>query len=481
MGLWIARPNVWPKRLSRSEDPAVTALSEAVNAKLGITEPLPKPALLSPSAGLSTLADDLKRSRVSRSLPKVTCPSPLHPRATTVPIAELQDVPVTETEKRGLSALAPLAGVSPSPSGLTPGGGKMGRPIAQANIQLELPEFDPKHLPEWADKFAEFLLLTGQSHVDVATQCSLLKRSWKKKFLQKQVKQIVKTCSTWVEVLQRLEETVPVYETDLSVRTQIEDLAMLPEFPSAARVSEYVCDLEYLFSRMNVGSYGATEPRLWFMSKIPQRTWDDCRASSETKSRTDSYDELVDLLIELAFERENDSHMGKFLKKHLGRGGTPTPKRGEGKVPKNLTNANQGGGKEMGNLRAMNGVKPDAGIPPLFYCKPVNDKGGPCHAPDCDHRSSCMLQMKRQQHTKDGKPVTHQDHFRCTITCGYCGKRRHYEDKCHIKKRQSDKLKRQEAERQKTRTPTRNPKNGDKGGKGGGKRGGKGGPPNPHT
>ena len=30
---------------------------------------------------------------------------------------------------------------------------------------------------------------------------------------------------------------------------------MLPEFPSAARVSEYVCDLEYLFSQMNVGSF----------------------------------------------------------------------------------------------------------------------------------------------------------------------------------------------------------------------------------
>ena len=44
---------------------------------------------------------------------------------------------------------------------------------------------------------------------------------------------------------------------------------MLPEFPSAARVSEYVCDLEYLFLRMNLGSYGATEPHLWLMSKTP--------------------------------------------------------------------------------------------------------------------------------------------------------------------------------------------------------------------
>ena len=75
--------------------------------------------------------------------------------------------------------------------------------------------------------------------------------------------------------------------------------------------------------------------------------------------------------------------------------------------------------------------------------------------------------------------MTHQDHFRCTITSGYCGKHRHYEDECHIKKRESDKLKGQEAERQKTQTLTRNPPNGDKRGKGGGKGGGKEGPPNP--
>ena len=164
------------KLLSGCENPDVTALSEAVKAKLGITEPLPKPALASPPPGLSTLAEDLIRSRVSRLLIKVTCPSPFHPRARIVPIAELQDVPVTETEKRGLLALAPLAGIPPPPSGLTPGGGKSGKPIAQANIQLELPEFDPKNLPQWAEEFAEFLLLTVQSHVDVATKFSLLRR-----------------------------------------------------------------------------------------------------------------------------------------------------------------------------------------------------------------------------------------------------------------------------------------------------------------
>ena len=127
----------------------------------------------------------------------------------------------------------------------------------------------------------------------------------------------------------------------------------------------------------------------------------------------------------------------------------------------------------------MSEVKPEVGVPALFYCKPVNDKGGPCHANDCDHRSGCVLQLKRQQHTKDEKAVTHQDHFRCTITCGYCGKRRDYENRCDIKNRQSDKHKRQEAEGQKAQTPTRTPQNGNKGGKGGVKGGGKDGTPKP--
>ena len=124
----------------------------------------------------------------------------------------------------------------------------------------------------------------------------------------------------------------------------------------------------------------------------------------------------------------------------------------------------------------MSEVKPATGTPLLFYCKPVNDKGGPCHAPDCHHRSGCVLQLKRQQHTKERETVTDQDPFRCTITCGYSGKRCHYKDECHIKKRESDKHKRQEAERQ---NANRSPQNGDKGGEGGGKGGGKDRTPNP--
>ena len=71
--------------------------------------------------------------------------------------------------------------------------------------------------------------------------------------------------------------------------------------------------------RMNPMSYGPAEPQLWLVGKIPPKTCDNCRETSERKARTHSYDDLVDLLIQLAIVRENDSHMDKYLRKHLRR------------------------------------------------------------------------------------------------------------------------------------------------------------------
>ena len=95
----------------------------------------------------------------------------------------------------------------------------------------------------------------------------------------------------------------PVYKTDLSVRTEIEELPPLPDFPTAAGISEFVAQLEELIGGMNPSSYGPTEPHLWLVGKIPTRTWEKCRETSERKSQTHSYDDLVDLLIELAMKR----------------------------------------------------------------------------------------------------------------------------------------------------------------------------------
>ena len=326
--------------------------------------------------------------------------------------------------------------------------GRGTKAVATANLQIELPEFDPKNLPEWAEEFSEFLLLTGQQHADVRTKCTLIKKSCKKKFLQRQVKIAIRKSSNWGDFLKRLEQMYPVYETDLGVRTEIEKLPPLPEFPTAARISEFVAQLEELMGRMNPSSYGPTEPHLWLVGKIPTKTWDNCREMSERKARTHSYDDLVDLLIELAMERENDSHMDKYLCKHLPRK-TPAEKSPGGRSPQPHCNPGKGRGGQLKHLNETPSSK-SKGTPNLFYCRATDDKGGPCHAPYCDGRSACMLQLKRMQKTKDGREVKHQDHFRCTITCRFRGKRRYYEDDCHIKRRDSEKLNKAEEERRKT-------------------------------
>ena len=194
------------------------------------------------------------------------CPSPFHPRVRTLPASSVGDTTEAEMKRYGLAALAPLATVYPSPpSGGTGYPGVPGRgtkAIATANLQIQLPEFDPKNLAEWAEEFSEVLLLTGRQHADVWTKCTLIKKSCKKKFPQRQVKTAIRKSSNWGDSLKRLEQMYAVYEKNLSVRTEIEELPPLPEFPSAARISEFVAQLEELMGRRNRSSYGPTEPHL---------------------------------------------------------------------------------------------------------------------------------------------------------------------------------------------------------------------------
>ena len=194
------------------------------------------------------------------------------------------------------------------------------------------------------------------------------------------------------------------------------------------------------------------------MGRIPTRTWENCRETSERKSRTHSDDDLVDLLIELAMERGNNPHMDKYLRKHLRRE-TPAEKSPGGRSPQPNFNPGRGRG---GHLKHMTETPPSKGkgAPNLFYCCPTDDKGGPCHAPDCDGRGSSMLQLNRTQKAKDVQEIKHQDHHRCTITCGYCGKGRHDEEECHIKRREPEKLKKAEEERRKNRGKVGRPEGG---------------------
>ena len=62
------------------------------------------------------------------------------------------------------------------------------------------------------------------------------------------------------------------------------------------------------------------------------------------------------------------------------------------------------------------------------------------HAPDCDQHECFVVQGKKHE-TNTGRKAKRPDHYRCTITCAFHCKRKHYADECYHKQRLSAKLK----------------------------------------
>ena len=80
----------------------------------------------------------------------------------------------------------------------------------------------------------------------------------------------------------------------------------------------------------------------------------------------------------------------------------------------------------------------------LFWCDARDEQGCLLHAPDCDQRDCFVVQGKKQETNTSGKAKL-PDYYRCTITCAFCCKRKHYENECYHKQRISAKLKTEKA------------------------------------
>ena len=170
------------------EEPDLSALSATLKTIAGLSDLKKHSPTMSPDVEL--LARDVKSCRGIRGFPMDTRPSPFYPRVRTVPVCNVGDTSKAELKSYGLAALAPWAITHPlPPPDGRPGIGGLGREtkaIATASNQMKLPVSDPKNLSERVEGFFEILLLTlvtSQQHADVKTKCTLIKKSWKKKFL----------------------------------------------------------------------------------------------------------------------------------------------------------------------------------------------------------------------------------------------------------------------------------------------------------
>ena len=296
--------------------------------------------------------------------------------------------------------------------------------IATPRIVVNLPEFTGKDLSGFAENFGRFLRMTGQTHASGRVKCDLLLQCCKTKYLEKQVKQIVTQSATFADVLVALETQYPTYDTDLSIRAEIQNLPVLPNNPKPARVSELLADLDHRAGRLTPGSYSSDDLLFWLVAKLPRELWDECQSTAEGKARALNYEDLSVLLLELALEKESDQHLNAYRPGGGGSGshgkGYQAPRPGQGTTPK--------------HARIMDNVKEP------FWCEVRDEHGHLQHAPDCEQGDPFVVQGKREETNTAAKPKL-PDHYRCTITCAFCGKRKHYEDECYHKQRLSAKLK----------------------------------------
>ena len=300
--------------------------------------------------------------------------------------------------------------------------------IATSEIVVNLPEFTGNDLSEFAENAGRFLRMTGQTCASGRVKCDLLLQCCKTKYPEKQVKQIVMRLATFADVLVALERKYPTYETDLSIRAEIQNLAVLPNNPKPARISELLADLDHWVGRLTPCSYGSDELLFWLVDKLPRELWDECRSTAERKARALNYEDLSVLLLELALEKEGNQHLNAY---QPGGGGSGSQGRG--------FQAHQPGrGSTPKNARIMSKVQH------LFWCDARDEQGSLLHAPCCD-RHDCFVVQGKKQETNTGGKAKLRDHYRCTITCAFCGKRKHYEDECYYKQRLSAKLKTERA------------------------------------
>ena len=160
------------------------------------------------------------------------------------------------------------------------------------------------------------------------------------------------------------------------------------------------------------------------MAKIPRDVSDECRATAERKARTLTYEELSVLPLELALEKESDQHLNAY---RLGGGNTGNHGRGyQGPRP--------GQGTTSKNARYMSNVQD------LLWCHTGDEQGRLLRALDCAQHQCFVVQGRKQDTNSCGKAKM-PDHYKCTITCALCGKRKHYKDECYHMQRLFAKLK----------------------------------------
>ena len=160
---------------------------------------------------------------------------------------------------------------------------------------------------------------------------------------------------TFVEFLSKIEETFPVFETDMHIRQQLLYPSKFKEFPKLDQINQMEARIRKLVARLTCG-YSEYDKLILLRSKILAKTWSECKDTPARKALTHRYSDLLRLLKALSMERESDQAADRQAHLNYAQYNAEAELfTGEGK------GEGKGGGKGKGKGRGRGGGKGKGG------------------------------------------------------------------------------------------------------------------------
>ena len=148
--------------------------------------------------------------------------------------------------------------------------------VATAKIETPLPVFTGRNIVFWAKDIARFLSLTGQTKASDMIKADLVVTGCKTDWLPELLADLLSDSNTFVEFLAKIEETFPVFETNMHICQQLLDLSKFKEFPKLDEINQMEARIRKLVARLTC-DYSEYDKLILLRSKIPVKTWSGCK------------------------------------------------------------------------------------------------------------------------------------------------------------------------------------------------------------
>lgn len=182
---------------------------------------------------------------------------------------------------------------------------------------VNLPSFDGSDLETFLKEFSRWLRLTGLTNAQDTVKCDWLIQACTikvKKILEKLVDD---TNNEFSKVLDKMEVLFPRLENDISLREALKRIPQLPREPEPQQVAQLLLEFEDIIARMSPEALGEQEKLLMLITKVHPQTFQELRKDRLWKRRTESFDDLKNVLQEKAQEDFFERHIFSQKKQAL--------------------------------------------------------------------------------------------------------------------------------------------------------------------